>query len=139
MAKFHKSFKFIIEIDGIEKMAFRTCSGLKGVIGVVEEDEGGANITSKELGKFKVDNVTLTNGVTDNTEMYDWFKEAKNGQEGEGRGLSIVQLDREGNEIKRWDLEGVKPVSFMAGSWDASAEENTVEEMEMLVEDFDAA
>ncbi len=136
MAKYHKKYKFLVEIDGVVKAGFRTCSGLKGIIGVVEENEGGSNITTKELGKFSVDNVTLTNGVTDNTEMYDLFEKYKNGELDDGIGMSVVQLDRAGEEIKRWDCFNCKVITFMAGDWDASAEENTVEETEFIVEDF---
>jgi len=140
MGIYHKRYAFRIEIDGIEKAAFRTCDGLQANVGVVEENEGGQLAPTKELGKASYDNVTLTNGVTDNTEMWEWMKAALNGDDAAAeKDLDIVQLDRAGNELKRWNCFSAKPARFMPGSWDATSEENTVEELELAIERFDLA
>ena len=141
MAKYHKKYTFRVEIDGIEKAAFRTVGGpLQVSVEVVEENEGGSLSPSKEMGRVTYENVTLTGGVTDNIELWEWMKAAIDGDDAAAeKDLSIVQTDRAGEEIRRWDCFSCKPVRFVAGDWDATASENVVEEFEVSIESFDLA
>lgn len=144
---YHKKFKFVVEIDGFLFAGFQKCSAIEMEIAVVEQNEGGTLIPNKSPGRVKVTNVTLTRGVTDDQDMFAWFKEvadlagdAGGGAGGRGSGkkepdfkrhLDVVQLDRDGSELKRWSLSNAFPVKFNAGEWDNDADENTIESMEL--------
>lgn len=138
MAKYHKKYAFRVEIDGLAVASFRTAGPLKVNIGIVEEEEGGSIAPTKEFGKTKFDNVKLTKGVTDSEELWEWAKKAIEGDDDAAeKDLSIVQTNRAGEEISRWDVFGCKPVGFQAGDWDATAEENVIEELELSIESYD--
>lgn len=140
MPVYHKKYAFRVEIDGLAVAAFKTAGPLKANIGVVEENEGGSLSPTKELGRVTYDNITLTRGATDSEELFLWAKSAMTGDDDNAiKDLSIVQTDRAGNEIRRWDILNAQPVGFQAGEWDAEAEENVIEEMELAIESFDLA
>lgn len=135
---FDKKFAFRLEIEGIESAAFRTAGPLTGNIGVVEENEGGSVAPQKEPGKVTYDNIVLTRGVTDNEDLWDWFDlAAQQSEDLAKKDLALVQTDRAGTELRRWDIIDAFPVRFMAGDWDATAEENVVEELELAMESFE--
>ena len=137
---YHKKYAFRVEIDGLTVAAFKTAGPLKANIGVVVEDEGGSLAPTKEMGKVTYDNVVLSKGVTDSREMWNWFKDAVDGKDEEAKkDLAIVQTDRAGEEIKRWNVFNANPAAYTAGDWDGSAEENTIEELELAIESYDLA
>ena len=43
------SFNFLVELDGIAQASFRECSGLGSTTEVIENREGGDNITVRKL------------------------------------------------------------------------------------------
>ena len=138
MSKYHKKYQFRVEIDGIEKASFQACGGLKANISIIEQNEGGALAPTKELGRVTYDNLILKNGVSDNQDLWLWMKTAIDGDDfGAEKDLSIVQTNRAGTEIKRWDVFGALPIGFLAGDWDADSEENIVEELELSIQEFD--
>lgn len=140
MSTYHKKYAFRVEIDGIDVASFRTAGPLKVNIGVVEENEGGSLAPTKELGKVSFDNVTLSKGKTDSRELWDWAKSAIEGDDDAAeKDLAIVQTNRAGEEINRWEILSAKPAGFLAGEWDADAEENIIEEMELSIESYDLA
>lgn len=140
MGKFHKRFAFRVEIDGIEQAAFRSAAGLEGNVAEVEEFEGGSLSPTKENGRTTYGNVTLSHGVTDNEELWNWFKSAAIGDDDAAeKDFAIVQLTRAGDEIKRWNCFSGKPRRFLAGEWDALTDDNTVEELEISIESFEPA
>lgn len=68
------SFKFHVEIDGIEEGAFTECSGIEVSTEVFEYREGGLNEFSHKLpGVIKHSNITLKRGYVTSNEVYNWF------------------------------------------------------------------
>jgi len=131
---FHKKFKFLIEIDGIARAHFKTCSELSTEVGVVKHREGGALRADKSPGLVEDEPITLERGVTNDLELYTWFKEVVDAASGTGlvddqykREMHIVQLDRDGSELRRWPVTGCWPKKFVAGAWDNDAEEVVIE------------
>jgi phage tail-like protein len=134
---YHKKFNFTVEIDGLEIAWFESCSPIEGEIGVVEQREGGSIVVADQSpGLYKVTPVTLKVGVTDNTELYDWWTDVIDAEANSGepdddykKNVAIVQKDRDGTELKRWNLFEAWPNKYVAGEWDAKSEENTMEEV----------
>jgi phage tail-like protein len=140
MGIYHKKYAFRVEIDGLTVAAFKTAGPLQANVSIVEENEGGSLAPTKELGRASFDNVVLTKGVTDNEELWGWMKSAISGVDADAeKDLAIVQTNRAGEEIKRWEIISAKPVRFKGGDWDGSASENTIEELELSIESFDLA
>lgn len=141
---FDKKFKFLVDIDGITSMKFQKCSELSAEVAKVEYHEGGATIPDKSPGRTTVSDVTLSRGATRDNEMWLWFKQVSDmvAQTGEvdpqyKRTLDIVQLDRDGTELRRWTLSNAWPVKFVAGEWDNEADENVIEAVTLTFDTFD--
>jgi len=149
LRSYHKKFNFSIEIDGLDIAWFESMSELSAEVGVVEQHEGGSLVVaSQEPGKVKYSPVTLKAGVTDNNDLYDWWVQvidgAGNGGTGTGevnseykKNIAIVQKDRDGSELKRWNLFEAWPNKFSAGDWDAKAEDNVMEEVTLTYKRFE--
>ena len=139
--KYHQAAMFAVEIAGVEISWFETCSEIGDESGVIEQREGGLQIPAeKQPGLANWPNVTLGNGVTDNTEMYDWRRQvvAASGETGEPdeeykKNVAIVQKRRDGTELGRWNLFNAWPRMHKRGPWDAKAEEFTKEISELVI------
>ncbi len=136
MLKYNKKYSFRVEIDGLSVASFKTAGPLEATTEVITEQEGGSNAEVKELGRTSFANITLTKGITDNEELWFWMKEGIDGEDA-SKDLAIVQTNKLGEEIKRWEVLNAIPVRFKAGDWDATASENTIEELEVAIESFD--
>src|SRR3954469_13871898 len=112
---FDKKFKFKVEIDGFQFADFMKCSGLEVEIETVEHREGGSLVPNKSPGLVKFTEITLERGVTSNVDFFTWVSTvvalaaAGVGSAATGeidpvykRNVDIVQLDRDGSELKRW-------------------------------------
>lgn len=139
---YRKEYAFAVEIDGLEIAWFSKVSGLKRTIGVTEQHEAGvARVANKSPGKVKYENVTLEVGATDNRELWDWSELVYRAAADSGtpddeykKNLAVVERDRAGNELGRWNIYNAWPPEFDAGNFDAASENNRVQ---MLVLAYD--
>jgi phage tail-like protein len=134
---YDKRFLFAVEIDGLEVAWFTTVGSLEAEITVIEQHEGGVlTAADKSLGKVKFPDITCTIGATNNRELYDWWLQVVDVAANSGlvdaaykKNIAIVQKDRDGTTKRRWNLYDAFPMKFKAGEWDASAEENVMQEV----------
>lgn len=128
------NFNFLVEIDGIVRGAFSEVTGLDATIDVVEYREGGRNTTPIKLaGMNKYSNITLKWGMTTDTELYDWHRQAVLGNV-ERRTGSIIVLDRQANEVARRNFINAWPTKYTAPSLNAESAEVAVETLEIVHE-----
>lgn len=143
---FHTKFKFVVEIDGVRSAAFMSCSELSVEFAVVEQWQGGAIASQKDPGRATFAPVTLSRGVTDDFDFFTWAQQVGDAAKQQGlanpaykRNMDIVQLDRDGTELRRWRLQNCWPSKYKAGDWDNDADENVVEELQVEHEGFGRA
>lgn len=141
---YHKKFKFLFEIDGFTYFGFQKCSELSAEIAVIEYYEGGAIVADKSPGKVKVSDVTIERAATSDGDLWNWFKQCADmvSELGEKdplykRNGDLVQLDRDGTELRRWGATGLWPTKFVAGDWDNEADENVIEKATLALTTFD--
>jgi phage tail-like protein len=141
---FHKKFKFVVEIDGVASARFQKCSELSIELAKVEYYEGGALLPNKGMGRGTVADITLERGATDDPDLWNWMKLAIDQVSQLGakendvkRTLDLVQLDRDGEELRRWTVHGAWPTKFVAGDWDNEADENVIEKLTLAIDSFD--
>ena len=141
---FHKRFKFIVEIDGIESAGFRTCSEISVEAAKVEQWEGGKIIPDKTPGRLTFTDITLERGATRDRDLWDWMKEVGNAASNAGlvdptykRNLDVVQQDRDGVTLRRWRIYNAWPTKFVAGDWDNDTDENNIESVALTYDSFD--
>lgn len=142
--KYHKKFKFLIEIDGFASFKFTKASEIKGTAATVEASEGGDLFPQKDAGRVTFPPVTFERGAGDDEDMWNWWKEVCDAARNAGltddeykRTIDVVQLDRNGDELRRWTLYEAFPKEFTAGEWDNNADENVVEMLQLEYRYFD--
>ncbi len=96
------------------------------------------------VDQFNVDTDALLPIVNDIVHAQGFTNAANNGGSGLQdpnfkRNLDIVQLDRDGSEVRRYRLQGAWPNKFVAGEWDNEAEENVIEMLTLVFDFFDEA
>lgn len=132
-----KQYAFKVEFDGIERVAFRTCSALEEMVGTLTIREGGQLMADKEAGLVEFPDVTISGARVSDRAFYEWMKEVINVQNGMAdaagitymRNFDIVQMDRDGSERRRYRCVDAFPKSRKVGPWDNDAEEYVAEEL----------
>jgi len=132
-------YNFLVEIDGIQRAGFMTCSGLEEETEVREYREGGDNTTVRKLaGLNSFAPIMLEAGSIADSELWQWRKRVKReGAQGNRKAITIIQQDEARREVKRWLILDAWPSKFIAPEFDASASDNAVESIELQHEGLD--
>ena len=141
---FHKKFKFLFEIDGFQFVGFQKCSELSAEIAKVEYHEGGALLPDKSPGRVTVADLTIERAATADNDLFSWFSSVASLVSQIGlvdnaykRNGDVVQLDRDGSELRRWGCTGLWTTKFVAGDWDNESDENVIEKATLALDTFD--
>jgi phage tail-like protein len=131
----YASFNFHLEIDGITRAGFAECTGLNAEANVIEYREGNESLTTRKLpGLIKHGNVTLKRGVSQDLELFNWFKTVMDGDGDRKDTMSIVLLDEQRNEAVRWNLLNAWPSKYIVPDLKANANEIAFETIELCHE-----
>ena len=130
----YRNYNFLVEIDGITRAGFRECSGLDSSSDPIEYREGGDSLTMrKQPGMTKYSNISLKRGVTDDAELYQWWKSVMDGNV-QRRNLSILLLDDTGVEKLRWNVVQAWPTKWTGPTFNATAHEVAIEGLDIVHE-----
>jgi phage tail-like protein len=143
--RYDKKFLFAIEIAGLQVSWFHKISSLENESTVIEQFEAGNNnVADQSPGRVKFSPVTLSIGATDNKELYNWRQQVVDASADTGepdaeykRNVAVLVLDRNGKEKRRYNLFEAWPSKYVAGEFDAGAEENVVEECTLTYKRFE--
>lgn len=132
----YKKMRFVIEIDGIARAAFTTCSELSGEVENSEHMEGGDPVPFNAPGKAAFPELTLARGVCNDFDLYNWFKSTLDAAAGTGlaepdlyRDLDIVQLDNDGKTLERYRVYETYCRKYVAGDWDNKSSDARMEQV----------
>lgn len=127
----YPGFRFHVEIDALLVAGFHAVEGLEVELETEEYEEGGVNHHVHVLPKrLTYSNLTLTRGVTDSDELWDWLAQSIHGPS-ERKNGRIVLLDSTGVEAAAWEfLEGY-PVRWEGPEFSAAESEVAVEALEI--------
>lgn len=130
----YRNFRFKVVLDSIIQAGFAECSGFGSSIEVVEYREGGDPARVRKLpGKASYPDITLKWGVTDSTELYDWHRDALNGNLQPKNG-SIVLLDDRGEEKVRWNFFNAWPSKYDGPDFNAKGNEIAIDTLTLSCE-----
>lgn len=123
-----RNFNFMVELDGIVQGSFTECSGLGSTTEVIENREGGDNVTVRKLpGKNSYTDITLKWGLTDSTELWDWRQQIVDGNVVRKNG-SIVVFDLANSaEVARWNFVRAWPTKWEGPSFSAKGNDIAVD------------
>ncbi len=140
---FHHKANHIVEVPGVGSAAFASVSELSVEAATVSHFEGGALIPYRAPGRLTFSDVDLQRGATRDRDLYDWFLEVANAASGRGlsdaaykRSVDIVQLDRDGETLRRWTLFNAWPSKFVAGEWDNDSDDVVIESVTLTYDYF---
>ena len=133
------STNFLVEIDGITRASFQQVSGFDSTIDVIEHREGGDNMTPRKLpGMTKHANIVLKWGLATDDELYRWHRDVVRGVL-QRRNGSIVLLDRQGQEVVRWNFFNAWPSKWDGPDLNAEGNDVAIETLELAHEGIERA
>lgn len=112
-----QSYLFTVELDGIETARFQKCEGLEAETQVLEIEEGGGGV-HHFTGRTRYPNLILEKGISDNNELFSWYKNYLVAEKVERKSGAIVLKDSEGNEVKRWNFFRAMPCRWIGPKLD---------------------
>ena len=136
------AYNFWVEVDGMDgiKARFSDVSGLKGDVEEYEIKEGGLNYRTHVLpGRVKWGPVTLKKGLTDDTDLEDWFKatvqNSNTGYDASTRGaasgnrktVKITLLNRDMSARKSWNIRNAWIKSWQGTALNGNGSEMAIE------------
>jgi phage tail-like protein len=133
----YRNFNFVVEIDGVASSSFSEVIFPSSTVGVVEYREGGdATSSSRKLpGRVHYGNLVLRRGVTQTTDLWDWWNTVREGQLVRRNGVvSLLDLDR--TEVRRWVFTAAWPCRYDVSPLAGQGEETVIETLELAIESF---
>src|SRR5207247_1015573 len=122
---------FAVEIEGVVAGGFTEVTGLQSEIEVQEYREGGVNgFMHRRAGPAKYPNLILKHGITDARALWNWYRDVMQGKV-ERKNVSVLLMDRAGEEKFRWNFEQAYPVKWSGPDLRASASEVAAETLEL--------
>ena len=129
------AFNFQLEIDGITRAGFSECTGLNAEANMIEYREGNESLTTRKLhGLIKYGNVTLKWGVTQDPELFNWFKTVVDGDIDRKQTMSVVLLDEQRVEAVRWNIITAWPSKYVIPDMKSDGNEIAFESVELCHE-----
>jgi phage tail-like protein len=136
------TYKFHVEVDGIEGAAFSECSGLDMSVDVLEQPEGGLNeYIHKFPGRTRWSNVTLKRGISVNDALFNWYMDTlKSFNAGNGVKLKNVTItlysisssvNMETVKTKMFHLSNAFPVKWTGPNFKTDEAAFAVETLEL--------
>lgn len=126
------NYRFGIELGHLLVASFSEVSGLIIETELEQYSEGGVNDFVHQLPlRTKHVPILLKHGVTDSDELWEWYKDVIQGKI-ERRSCSIVLLDEEFNEFRRWTFGEAYPIKWIGPELNASVSEVAIEQFELV-------
>ncbi len=129
----YRSYNFLLQIEGVTVGGFVSVSEIAANTEVIAYREGGGAGGVRHLpGQVDYSPVTLRYGLTQNRELWDWFRSVRDGQP-DRRNVSVIQLEPDGaTEALRWNLFNAWPAQFTAGPMDALSSAVAIESVTLV-------
>lgn len=125
-------FNFLVEIGSLVVGGFSEVTGLQAEVQTEDYREGGVNEYAHKLAgptNYPA-NLSLRRGITNTDALWDWHREITQGIINR-RKISIILLDSEGREVRRWNFAQAYPVSWTGPELQADTAQVAVETLEM--------
>jgi phage tail-like protein len=136
----YRNNHFSVTIDQIASIDFAEVILPEGIAEIVPYREGGDKGPARKLvGSIQYSNLVLRRGIATSTELFAWWKNISSGVS-DRRNISVVLLDNELNEVKRWNIVNAWPCRFTVSPLVAGGDaEVAIEALELAVEGMDMA
>ncbi len=132
-----RSYRFSMEIDGITEAYFTEVTGIEASYDVFFFSTGDIDNSTSLSGLVRNPSLTLKQGVTDNIEIYEWFKgELAHTGAVERKDVTIKAVDETQAELAVWTFYDAWPCKYVASDFNASESAVVIETLELAYEGF---
>ncbi len=125
------TFHYYIQIEGISEAVFSELSGFEAETEVIHQREGGLNTHEHQLlGPSKISEITLKNGITSSTELWEWYKRVLQGPPwgaSPRKNIDIVMVDQKGTTTHIWHILEAIPVKWTGPQLNAGQSQTAVQ------------
>ena len=131
------NFQFIVNFGG-ESATFQEVTLPESEIEVIEYRNGSDVLSGvrKIPGLTKYSNLVLKRGLTKSPELYEWFRQTKQGIL-ERRDITVSILNKEREPFATWRLRNCWPTKYSGPKLNAQGNEIVIETLEIATEDID--
>jgi phage tail-like protein len=131
-----RNFRFRVEIDNISVAGFSEATIGPALLQSIDYREGtDAPHVRKLPGLAKFGNITLRRGVSDNLELYNWFRHVASGSTPtDRRSMVIVVADESGADAARFVVDNAWPVRYESSDLNAKGNDVLIETLEVVNE-----
>jgi phage tail-like protein len=91
----------------------------------------------KQPGLAKYDHLVLKRGLLGSTDLWEWWKQARDGQAGVDRNVSVTLLDEERLSVWTWHFRNAFPVDYRVSALDAACTDIVVEELTLTFDSME--
>lgn len=126
------SYRFRVEIKGVEVAGFSEVTGLQAEVEVFDYREGGRNnFIHKLAGPVRYpSNLILKHGLMDADSIWRWEQQMLSGDIAR-HNVSIILMDSAGQDKWRWDFQDAYPVRWSGPDLRAGSAEVAIETLEL--------
>lgn len=130
----YRSYNFKLYVGSAEAR-FTECSNMAIRVQALQYREGGQQQVVHQLpGRVDYASITLRYGLTDSTDMWNWFMTAVNGTV-QRQNVSVALLGPDGvTEAMRWNLENAWPCEWNGAALDALGGAIAIETLKLVCE-----
>lgn len=132
----YRSFKFRIEIDGIQSAAFSEATVPSSETKTTDYREGtDAPVVRKLSGLNEYGSLTLKRGITDTMDLYNWRKQVETlGATGARKNISLILVDEANQDKVRWEIQDAWPTKYESSGFNATNNDVMIETLEIVHE-----
>ena len=91
----------------------------------------------KQPGLAKYGHLILKRGLLGSTDLWDWWKQAREGQSNVDRNVTVTLLDEERVPVWNWHFRNAFPVNYRVTSLDANCSDIVAEELTLTFDSMD--
>ena len=129
-----RNFRFTIEIGGIAAAHFSEVTGFDTTTDAIDYREGDDALHVRKLpGLTKYSPVTLKRGITDNMDLYNWYKDVVAGDI-RREPVTIIVRDEIGEPKARFEIREAWPSKYDPMDLNAKGNDVSIETMELVNE-----
>jgi phage tail-like protein len=123
-----RNYNFLVELDGIAQASFTECSGLGSHTEVIENREGGDNLSVRKLpGRTSFTDLSLKWGLTGSTELWTWRQQIVDGNVQRKNGSIVVFDLANSTEVARWNFVRAWPTKWDGPAFSAKSNELAID------------
>ncbi len=133
------NFLFLFEIEDVNHSDRKVVAGFNSISG------GGVKLEKRDVthgddpykrhmpGAIEYENISLSRGMTQNKDLFDWYKNIIDGKD-DRRSGSIIILENDYEEGRRFDFFGAYPCSYAGFEMSSDGSAMSLEKFELAVE-----